>query len=156
MQAITFLSDAEFGIADGQRGRILCTKLENISVVLFYSKMCPHCTNVFPVFTRLASRIRVIKFAVLNCTQYPRVVEMSQSTISQIDSVPMILLYVNGKPYIRYKGAHTEAEIGKFLVGIYQRLQKTEVTKVEEEEENFLCNKGDGICYFKLTDKVVV
>lgn len=155
MQAITFLSDAEFGIAEGQRGQILCTKLDNISVVLFYSKMCPHCNNIFPVFTKLASRIRVIKFAVLNCTQYPRVVEMSQSTISQIDSVPMILLYVNGKPYIRYKGAQTEAEIGKFLVGIYQRLQqKTEVPV--EEEDNFLCNKGDGVCYFKLTDKVVV
>ena len=54
-----------------------------------------------------------------------RVVQLSNQTIVPITYVPDIILYVDGIPYMRYDGNHDIQSIKKFILDIYQQLQKT-------------------------------
>ncbi len=123
MTSFRYLTDKEFGVEQGKKGNILCTNISGISVVLFYSKECQHCLSVLPIFIKLASQIRSVQFAALNVTTYPRVPQMSNKTVAPITEVPFIVLFVNGRPFIKYIGKHTTQEIGTFVFEMAQRLQ---------------------------------
>ncbi len=51
-------------------------------------------------------------------------IEMSKSTISPIKYVPYIALYVNGKPYMVYKGPQGLEEIRRFIFDVSQSVTK--------------------------------
>jgi len=49
---------------------------------------------------------------------------MSRNTIAPIQVVPYMILYVNGKPYMRYKGPQDAKEIARFIVEVSQQARK--------------------------------
>ena len=53
-------------------------------------------------------------------------VRMSLNSLVPVSYVPLIVLYLNGKPFIRYDGAHEEADIRAFLIDVSTRLQTKE------------------------------
>ncbi len=99
---------------------------------------------------------------------------MSRNTISPIKVVPYIVLFVNGKPYMQYKGPHTIEDISSFIIDISRSIQNKLGTQTQtqtqtqnqqqtnprinskfKERENDipaytigrpLCNDG-GVCY---------
>jgi hypothetical protein len=58
---------------------------------------------------------------------------MSQTTIAPIKYVPFVVLYVNGKPFMIYKGPHDEGEIRKFVVEIANNIQKRQQFSKRED-----------------------
>jgi thioredoxin-like negative regulator of GroEL len=62
----------------------------------------------------------------INISQNRQVVEISRQTVVPISYVPYIVLYVNGKPYIRYDGPHEENEIKRFIFEVANNLQNRE------------------------------
>src|SRR5277367_798426 len=118
MSALQFLSNADFSIQPGKKGNLLCNRLKNVSVVLFFSKSCSHCHNVFPIFQSLSRNIPNCTFAVLNITSFFDVAVASKQTIAPITHVPYIVLYVNGRPFLRYNGDKTESAIAQFVLKV--------------------------------------
>lgn len=120
---IHYLKTSDFFIAEGKKGKVLCTHLKDVSFVMFYSKECVYCNEIFPVFKNLSQQIPNCSFAVLNISVNPDVVFASQKTIAKIDSVPYLVLYVNGRPFVRYTGSRRFEDIGKFIIEILKRVQ---------------------------------
>ena len=87
---------------------------------------------------------------------------LSRETIAPIKVVPYILLYVNGRPYMRYNGPHKIEEIGRFVIEVSQKIQKNESTdkleNVKQSEKNKipsytigkpLCGPDNKVCYLE-------
>jgi hypothetical protein len=52
------------------------------------------------------------------------VVQKSQSTITPITHVPLIILYVNGVPYIEYRGPYQFEALRNFILETYRLIEK--------------------------------
>jgi len=63
------------------------------------------------------------QFGMINVTLDKDIVQKSMSTIAPIKYVPLIILFVQGKPFIRYDGPQDEAEIRKFLTEVSSKLK---------------------------------
>ena len=124
MNSLHFLSENDFSIQQGKKGRIMCTNLSGVSLVLFFSKQCVHCFDVFPVYAALPHKISGCQFSVLNISMYPGVASKAQSTIAPITHVPFIILYVNGRPFMKYNGKKTYEDISKFVNEVLSRIQQ--------------------------------
>ena len=51
---------------------------------------------------------------------------MAKETIARIDYVPYILLYVQGKPFMKYNGPHDINELKRFVVEVAKNLQNNQ------------------------------
>ena len=123
MNSLLFLSEQDFSIQQGKKGRIMCTNLSGVSLVLFFSKQCDHCVDVFPTFAALPHGIPGCQFAILNISIFPGVAQKAQQTIAPITHVPFIILYVNGKPFMKYNGRKTYEDISNFVNEVLSRIQ---------------------------------
>jgi thioredoxin-like negative regulator of GroEL len=126
MSGLLFLSQDDFFIGKGSKGNLLCNSIKGISLVFFYSTKCHYCQSFIPIYKSLPGNIKGCHFAMINVSQNPQVVAMSKETICEIKYVPFIVLYVNGKPYIRYDGPYSAEEVAQFVVEITGKLQTKE------------------------------
>lgn len=126
MSGLLFLQACDFSVQSGQRGDIVCNNIRGISLILMYSTKCQYCQNLIPIFKRLPGTIGGCQFGMINVTTETDIVMMSRNSISPIKYVPLIILYVNGKPFIRYDGPHTENDIRGFLIEVTNKLQTKE------------------------------
>ena len=68
---------------------------------------------------------------------------MSQNTIAPIKYVPYIILYIQGKPFMRYNGPHDGGEIRRFVIEVANKVQgKQKFTKETVKDD------GKGIPEF--------
>ena len=59
---------------------------------------------------------------------------MSRNSIAPITVVPYVILYVNGKPYMRYQGPQDIKEIARFIIDISKSLSgKTKNLKLSNK-----------------------
>lgn len=130
---LLFLTSEDFNIQKGNKGDILCSNIPGFSLILYYSTHCPHCQTLIPIFKKLPGTINGCQFGMINISTNRRVAEMSQTTIAPIKYVPFVVLYVNGKPFMIYKGPHDEGEIRKFVVEIANNIQKRQQFSRKEE-----------------------
>jgi len=79
--------------------------------------------EAFPVFSALPQSIPGCQFAVLNISMYPGVAHKAQQTIAPITHVPFIILYVNGRPFMKYNGKKTYEDISNFVNEVLSRIQ---------------------------------
>jgi len=115
------LTYKDFFIADGTRGKILCTKVKGICLVMFFSPACDYCKHFLPSFDKLSKTLNGCMFAIMNVNQNKPIIGMSKNTIIPITYVPYILLYVDGKPFMRYDGPKDENEIKRFIFEITRK-----------------------------------
>jgi thioredoxin-like negative regulator of GroEL len=123
MSEVLYLSAADFEIQQGQKGAIMCNKIEGLSLVLFYSTNCQYCKPLLTKFGNVPNGISGCKFGITNLNMNPSIVEMAKTTIDPIKYVPYIILYVDGKPHMRYEGKHEEADIRKFVIDVGSSIQ---------------------------------
>ena len=125
MSGLLFLSSDDFILSKGTKGNILCTSIPGFSLILFYSTQCPHCHNVLPIFKRLPGSINGCQFGILNVSTNKSCVKLSKDTIAPILYVPQIILYINGRPYMRfnYQGPNLEQEIKRFVIEVAEKVQ---------------------------------
>jgi thiol-disulfide isomerase/thioredoxin len=138
MSGLLFLQACDFSVQAGQKGDIVCNNIRGISLILMYSTKCQHCQRLIPIFKRLPGSIGGCQFGMINVSTETDIVLMSRNSISEIKYVPLIILYVNGKPFIRYDGPHTEQDIRQFLLEVTSKLQ------AKEKFSNSDKSKGDS------------
>jgi thioredoxin-like negative regulator of GroEL len=124
MNGLLFLSSEDFYVNETQTEKLLnCQVNQGLLLVLFYSTQCEHCQKAIPVFRQLPQVIHGCSFGMINVSTNAKVVHLSRSTISPIQYVPLVVLYVNGEPYYKYKGTIALPEIQKFIVQMSQMLE---------------------------------
>jgi hypothetical protein len=126
MSGLLFLTSDDFQIQRGTKGPILCTNIPGFSLILFYSTQCTYCQTLIPIFKRLPGSVGGCQFGMINVSHNKQCVLLSRQTIAPIKEVPYIVLYVNGKPYMRYRGPHDIREIGRFIVEVAEKVRTNE------------------------------
>lgn len=159
MSGLLFLNSDDFQLQRVQKGTILCCpNIKGISLVLFYSTQCEHCQNIIPIFKRLPGSIGGCQFAMINVSNNRKCVMASRESIAPINVVPYILLYVNGRPYMRYNGPHKIEEIGRFVIEVSQKIQTNESTdkleNVKHSERNKIPSYTIGLPLYGPDNKV--
>lgn len=134
MNALLFLENQDFNVSRGTKGNILCTTIPGFSLILFYSTQCPHCQNIIPIFKRLPGSIGGCQFGMCNVTTNKDCIRLSRDTIAPITYVPYIVLYINGRPFMKYQGPHDINEIKRFVIEIAQKVQSKQ--KFSNENSN--------------------
>lgn len=123
MSGLLFLTTDDFHTIKGTKGNIMCNNIQGFSLILFYSTQCQHCQSLIPVFKQLPGTVGGCQFGMINVSQNKDCVLMSRETVAPIKVVPYVILYVNGKPYMRYQGPHDKREIARFIVEVSQKVQ---------------------------------
>lgn len=161
--SLLFLSSDDFVLSKGTKGPILCTQIPGFSLVLFYSTQCPHCTSLIPIFKKLPGSMGGCVFAMCNVSVNKQCVRMSKDTIAPISYVPLILLHVNGRPYMRYAGPYDLDEIRRFILDVAKKIENkqkfsSEVVKEDVRGKIPAYSVGvpkcddDNICYLHLCE----
>ena len=136
MSGLLFLTSEDFHITKSAKGNIMCTNIPGFSLILFYSTQCEHCQLLIPIFKLLPGNVGGCQFGMINVNQNKSCIIMSKDTIAEIKVVPYIILYINGKPYMRYQGPHVQEEITRFVIEVSEKVQNlSSFTKKEKEKE---------------------
>lgn len=164
MSGLLFLTSEDFEVNKGTKGNILCNSIQGFSLILFYSTQCEHCQNLIPIFKQLPGSIGGCQFGMINVSHNKKCIILSRDTISPITVVPYIILYMNGRPYMRYQGPHDKNEIIKFIVEVSKNLQAKQHfvndPNIKEKPRGKIaeCSTGqplcgdDKVCYLEFDD----
>jgi hypothetical protein len=123
MSSLLYLSSDDFNIEKGTKGNILCNNIQGFSLVLFFSNSCAYCKDYNATFKRLPGTLPGCQFGLLNISTNMECYAKSQQTITPLKVVPYIVLYVDGKPYVRYTGSPSDREIQKFIIDMSNQIQ---------------------------------
>lgn len=94
----------------------LRVSLRGFALVLFFSTRCNWSMDFRKtVFDKLPDYIRGCHFAVLDVGKHWGVVERSKATSTPVSSVPMVMCYVHGRPYMQYAGERSVEAIQEFM-----------------------------------------
>lgn len=162
MSGLLFLSSDDFVLSKGTKGNILCTSIPGFSLILFYSTQCPHCQNLLPIFKRLPGSINGCQFGIINVSTNKNCIRLSKDTISPITYVPYIILYINGRPFLRYSGPSIESEIRRFVFEVAQKVQSKQKFSNEQVKEDVrghipaftigIPKCDEDVCYLEFDD----
>jgi thiol-disulfide isomerase/thioredoxin len=137
MSGLLFLTSEDFTLQKGQKGDILCHNISGFSLILFYSPHCGYCKTLIPIFKKLPGSIGGCQFGMINVSANKSCIELSQNSVAPIKYVPYVVLYVNGKPFMVYKGPGVEEEIKKFVIEVANNIQqKQQFSKEKVKEDN--------------------
>lgn len=134
MSGLLFLSNDDFSLAKGSKGNILCTSIPGYSLILFYATQCEYCQKMLPIFRTLPGSIGGCQFGIVNVTLNKNCIRLSKDTIAPITYVPYIVLYINGRPFMKYMGPHSADEIKRFILEVAQKTETRQ--KFSEEHQN--------------------
>ena len=123
MSGLLFLTSDDFNVQNGTKGKILCNTIPGFSLILFYSNQCQHCKNLIPIFKSMPGSVGGCQFGLLNVGTNMACIRLSKQTVTEIKYVPLIILYFNGRPFMRYAGSYDRDEIAKFVVSMSKRVQ---------------------------------
>jgi hypothetical protein len=165
MSGLLFLSCEDFLVTKGNTGNILCNTIPGFSLILFYSTQCVHCQTLIPLFKQLPGTIGGCQFGMINVSLYKKCVQMSKDTIAPILYVPYIVLYVQGKPFMRYNGPHDAQEIKRFVIEVANKIQSKQTFSNENVKQPVngkgipefsigkpLCGEDDDVCYLNFSE----
>ena len=124
MSGLLFLSSEDFHVERGTKGNLLCNSIQGFSLILFYSTQCQHCQTLIPIFKRLPGTIGGCQFGMINVSANKLCVKMSVNTVAPITYVPYIILYINGKPFMRYQGPYDGNKIREFVITVAEKTQR--------------------------------
>lgn len=145
MSGLLFLQTEDFSIQKGVKGPILCHSIRGLSLVLFYSTNCQYSRNLIPIFKKMPGQLGGCQFGMINVSSEKQIIGMSKSTISEIKYVPLMILYVAGKPFVRYDGPHNESEIKRFIFEVSSKIQtKEKFTNKEAPRHNLQATQSGG------------
>ena len=169
MTGLLFLQSNDFKLTDGMKGPIMTTQIKGISIVVFYSSKCIHCQKLLPIIKSLSNSIQGCQFGIVNVGNSKECILLSRNTKNPINVVPYIILYINGRPYIRYQGPHTQQDITTFIVDVTTQAKTQQTNENVQNTENTtknikhvvkqgsqipayclghpICGDGDDVCY---------
>ena len=165
MSGLLFLTYKDFNIQQGNTGKFLINNIPGFSFILFYSTQCSHCKRLIPLFKQLPSAVNGCKFGMINVSKNKQIVNMSKNTVAPITYVPYLILYINGRPFMRYDGPHKMNEVRRFIFEVHNKVKhkqqfskETKTNNVEKQPVkksipaytigNPKCGKDD-VCYLE-------
>jgi thiol-disulfide isomerase/thioredoxin len=159
MSSLLFLSADDFSVRVSKGQRVLGHDIHGISFVLFYSMQCHYCQQLIPIFKQLPETLSGCQFAMINVKMNRTLVGMAKDTITPITYVPLMILYVNGQPYMRYNGPSDWSEIRRFIIEVNQSIHNNSVFIDGQTSKPIrtvpaytighpLCGE-DGVCYLE-------
>lgn len=160
---IIYLSSRDFGVDQAPKGPVLVNSQKGIMFCLFHADpdKCSYCLETIPEVKRLALKMPAVKFGFVNLNRDRDVYLMSTKTIAPIDRVPFIILYVNGRPLMRYDGDKKAESMLTFLGEVISRLNNKKdffenknfrldsdiPTFINTPQFNVVCDTEKGVCY---------
>jgi thiol-disulfide isomerase/thioredoxin len=180
--SIMHLESKHFYLDDSAKGgKVLCCTNKGILFVMFHlnASACPNCKTVAPEFDALSKSFNssLVQFASVNLSTFPDIAKKSGSTISPITYVPYFIIYVNGRPFLRWDGDKTARAMHTFLNDVLNKIPpniKQELaqyaktsgngsafnTAAEEKPVfpgggvpyNVVCDKASGVCYLNFEE----
>jgi thiol-disulfide isomerase/thioredoxin len=165
MNGLLFLTSDDFNVQEGVKGPVLCNNIQGFSMVLFYSKKCEWCKDLIPIFKKLPGKIGGCQFGMLNVNNNKKCILESRNTIDVIKVVPYVVLYVNGKPHMKYNGPHTEKDISDFIVEVASEVNRKGTIQQQPQQQPQQSQQPsiptsdvtigipkctDGVCYLDL------
>lgn len=143
MSSLLFLSTEDFYIGQGQRGNLLQHQIRGISLIMFYSTKCVYCQKLVPIFKQLPDIINGCQFGLLNISVNKNIVPLATQTIVPITYVPLIILYFDGKPYMKYDGPADLNAIREFVFQSANSIhQKQTFTNPQSRQQQ---QRGNGV-----------
>jgi hypothetical protein len=138
MSGLLFLSSEDFHIIKGSKGNLLCNSIQGFSLILFYSTQCQHCQTLIPIFKRLPGTIGGCQFGMINVSVPANklCVRMSADTVAPITYVPYIILYINGRPFMRYQGPYDGNKIIEFVMAVAEKTRTKQKFSPDEVKED--------------------
>ena len=136
MNGLLFLSTDDFTVSKGTKGNIMTHSIPGFSLILFYSTQCVHCQNLIPIFKTLPGTIGGCQFGMINVSTNKTCVRMSKDTIAPITYVPYIILYINGRPFMKYQGPQNADEIRNFIIAVHTKISSKQKFADEEVKED--------------------
>lgn len=114
------LTSQNFSVVSGKNGRVLKISVPGNALVFFKATVCPGCAEVDPIFAALAAKDHRVSYFTINIDDYRDVVMMARGTSVPIQTVPMLVLYVNQYPKAKFTGAKNLPSIQSFLTKALQ------------------------------------
>lgn len=117
--SINFLTAENF-VVMGTKQKILAINVPGNVLVFFKMQKDNYCAEFEPIFASLARKEKRVNFAVLNITENREVVISSRDTNTPITAVPVIILYINGRPHAKFNGTKNIPSIQNFITKALQ------------------------------------
>jgi thioredoxin-like negative regulator of GroEL len=136
MSNLLFLTADDFELRKGSKGNIVCHDIPGYSLVLFYSTQCKYCKELIPIFKQLPGSISGCQFGMINVSKNKNIVHMSRNSIAPIEYVPYVILFINGKPSMRYDGPADIYTIQKFVIDVSKRFKGQNFNRKNEQNSN--------------------
>ena len=133
MSNLLFLTADDFELRKGTKGNIVCHDIPGYSLVLFYSTQCKYCKELIPIFKQLPGSISGCQFGMINVSKNKNIVHMSRNSIAPIDYVPYVILFINGKPSMRYDGPADAQTIQKFVIDVSNRFKGQNFNRKQQQ-----------------------
>jgi hypothetical protein len=114
MSGINFLSAENF-VVMGAKQKTLGINVPGNVLVFFKMRGCNNCAEFEPVFSTLARKEKRVTHAVLDVSSNRDVVISSRETNTPITAVPVLILYVNGRPHAKFNGTKNIPSIQSFI-----------------------------------------
>jgi hypothetical protein len=101
----------------GNQTKTLCVNVQGILLIYFKADSDTGCQTFDPVYAELVRKHPVIRYAICNFSegQNRQVVDMARSTSTPITSVPVLVLYADGKPFAKFSGTRNAASVKSFI-----------------------------------------
>lgn len=112
MTSIRTLTSADF---EAPEKNVMYLRHPGVFFVLFKKKDCKYCGSLYPILTTLSQKDRRLMWGIADVGDYRQIVAMSNTTNTPIKGVPMMILYVNGRPHAVYGGNRTIEDITAFI-----------------------------------------
>jgi len=163
MSGLLYLTSDEFFLQKNENNNIILShRVQGFCLVLFYSTKCEYCPGLLNIFKRLPGTVNGCQFGIVNISTNKACVEMSQQSNSPIKYVPFIVLYINGNPYMIYKGSNDSKSITNFILDVANKLQNKQqfskdTIKKEDNSIPAYCighpvSGFDNRCYLEFID----
>jgi thiol-disulfide isomerase/thioredoxin len=146
---LSYLTNHNFTFGKGNKGPLLMNDIPGLSIVFFFAEKCSHCHTAYPVFAEASKMNKsAVKFTIVNLTKNPDIITRSAQTIMPIKYTPLIVMYINGKPYARFDGKVSSTEILKFIGDIIEivKSQSKTISKKEYENKQATCTADGEDC----------
>lgn len=119
MSSITFLNSHNFVVV-GTRQKTLGVNLQGNVLVFFKMQGDNNCALFDPVFAQLSRLEGRAVCAILDVTQNRDVVMWSRTTSTPITAVPVLILYIDGRPHAKFNGTKNIPSIQAFITKALQ------------------------------------
>ena len=160
MSGLLFCTNEDFFIQNIKDQNVLSCNIDGFSFILFYSTQCKFCKQLVPIFKSLPGTIGGCKFGMLNISKNKEIIQKSIHSSTEIKYVPLMILYIDGKPFMRYDGPLDKQSILEFIVNVANSIQdkqnfseNKEIVQPKKEIPEYcigrpLCGKNNR-CYVK-------